>query len=119
MFDFFSARTLYPHLQCWCGNCARPDPRLRRLGCEDWYTSRLTRVEIRERERRVKCLAENLLINHLADHRVGSLLRSLSDYSFRMALVTYGTRQLYGLGYLRSILVPEGVGVREIIEWSY
>ena len=33
--------------------------------------------------------------------------------------MTYGTKQMYGLGYLRSIVEPEGAGVRGIIGWSY
>ena len=84
---------------------------------------RLTRAEIREREERVTSWVEHFPLNHRADDRmsdrIGRSLRSFSDYNLRVTLVTYGWRETYGLDYLRSILEPEDVGVRKIIQCSH
>ena len=91
---------------------------------------RLTRAEIREREERarerVTSWVGNFPLNHRVDDRIinmsdriGRSLRSFSDDNLRVTLVTYGWRETYGLDYLRSILGPEDVGVRKIIQCSH
>ena len=87
---------------------------------------RLTRAEIRESKRRVTNWVQNFPLNHEADDRmsdrIGRSLRSFSDYNLRVTLVTYGWRETYGLQYLRSIrsiLEPNDVGVRRIIQCSH
>ena len=78
-----------------------------------------TRGEIIEAERRVRRWVENFPLNHLAGDCIGSSLRYFSECNLRVVLVTYGTKKSNGLGYLRSILESEGVGVREIKECSH
>ena len=92
-FDFFFARTLYPHLQRCCGNCARSFPRLRRLCWHGWYSMYFTRAQIIEVERRVRRWVANFPLNHLAGDCIGSSLCCFSECNLRVALVTYGTKK--------------------------
>ena len=61
----------------------------------------------RERKRRVRRWVEQFPLGHLVDYRIGGSLRNFSHYNLRVTLVTYGTRENYGLDYLASVVEQE------------